>query len=224
MLTFRIDYRENDNIIAEFESLKNKLNEEGADIEFHKEQLITGDVIVGNCVFERKSQKDFISSMLDNRWRSQLEKMSLNFENVFIVFVGDIFTHRSTINHNAIVGAQISAIIRHGVKIIHAENDEQFVWAVYTTIKKLEDGKIFDPSTHRVINYEIAPPDRFVAALAATGIGKEKALIIAKACDHDMIKLHGISCESLCEIDGIGEKTAHQIKKILFKDTAPYGK
>jgi len=215
-----IDSRENDEIFTLATSLETELQSKHIDIKFTRKQLTCGDAICGNIVFERKEGDDFAISICDGRLDSQAEKLSLNFKHIYYIFVGDIYkaTDKSNISPRAITGAQHHLAYKYGITPLYAKDKEQYIWLLYSIIKRHQEGKTFDSSTHKIINYKRPPSDRFVAALAATGIGTEKARIIAIACDHNMIKLSTIPNKELCKLDGIGDKTPKQIKKILFKE------
>jgi len=216
-----IDSRENDEIFSQATTLETELQSKHTDIKFIRKQLICGDAICGNIVFERKERDDFAISICDGRLDSQAARLNLNFEHIYYIFVGDIYdaTTRSDISPRAITGAQHSLIYKYGINLLHVKDPQQYVWALYSIIKRHQEGKTFDSSKHKVIDYERTPSDRLIAALAATGIGKEKAKIIASACDNNIIKLSNIPNKELCKNPGIGKKTAEQIKKVLFNET-----
>jgi ERCC4-type nuclease len=214
-----IDSRENDEIFTLAATLETELQSKHIDIKFIRKQLTCGDAICGNIVFERKEGDDFAISICDGRLDSQAEKLSLNFKHIYYIFVGDIYkaTDKSKISPRAITGAQHHLVYKYGITPLYAKDKEQYIWLLYSVIKRHQEGKTFDPHKHKIIKYKITPSDRFVASLAATGIGKEKAKIIASACDHNMIKLHDIPIKELCELNGIGKTSTKQLRNVLFK-------
>ena len=214
-----LDCREKDEIFTSAASLEKELKPKHIDITFSKKQLKCGDALCGNIVFERKEGDDFATSICDGRLDSQAEKLCLNFKHIYYIFVGDIYeaTTRSKISPRAITGAQHHLVYKYGIHLLHVNDPQQYVWTLFSVIRRHQEGKIFNPKEHRIIDYERTPLDRFTAALAATGIGKEKAKIIASACDRNMIKLHDTPIKELCKLNGIGKTSALRLKNVLFK-------
>lgn len=215
-----IDSRENDEIFTLANTLETELQSKHIDIKFIRKLLTCGDAICGNIVFERKEGDDFAISICDGRLDSQAEKLALNFKHIYYIFVGDIYkaTDKSNISPRAITGAQHHLAYKYGITPLYAKDKEQYIWTLYSIIKRHQEGKTFNPQDHKVIDYERTPSDRFIAVLAATGIGKEKAKIIASACGHDMIKLSNISDKELGKLEGIGKTSIQQLRQVLFSD------
>lgn len=89
-------------------------------VEIKVGNLETGDyVISGNCVVERKTAPDFISSLLDGRFTNQAGKMLLNFKRVIYIVEGDIFATRSAIQEEALIGALSYLSVILGCSVIH---------------------------------------------------------------------------------------------------------
>jgi len=213
---FRIDNREKDEIVEQFLGLAQALEKDGKEsFTISRENLITGDVVCGNICIERKELGDFVASIIDKRLKEQCAKMSLNFENNFIVLVGDIWNISSAINRKSIVGAQCSIAIRHNIKFIHVQDNEEFVWACYSIVSKLQDGKKFNPEEHEIHKFDISNENKFVASIAAFGIGIERSKSIAKMCKYDMRILCSKDIEDLTKVEGVGKKTAETVYNLL---------
>jgi ERCC4-type nuclease len=214
--TYRIDNREKDEVVEQFCALAIDLERNGKQkFAITRENLIAGDVVVGDVCFERKEAADFVSSIIDHRLKDQCAKMRLNFKHIFIVLVGDIWDIKSNINARAIVGAQVSLCIRFGIHLIHVRDNQEFAWVVYSAVSKLEDGKTFNPEEHEIINYERKPEDRFVSMLSQMGIGIERSKSIAKMCKYDMRILCSKDIEDLTKVEGVGKKTAETVYNLL---------
>jgi len=216
MKTFRIDNRECEEVFQEFQRLQTKLmsKKDSEEIEIVRESLLAGDVVCGNVCFERKEGGDFVSSLIDHRFKKQCHQMSLNFQEKYVVFVGDVFDVQSSISKLALVGAQASAIIRHNIHFIHVQNNEQFAWACWTVINKLADGKVFNPEEHQIVKFDVSSKDKFVSMLTASGIGVERARMIAQKCDYRIVTLLE-HIDELMELDGVGLKSVMKLKEVL---------
>jgi ERCC4-type nuclease len=217
----QIDNREPIEVVRAFERLKSELKiKKNIDVELEVLQLFSGDVVIDKVVFERKNALDFIGSITDKRLKNQAAKMSLNFNHIYYVIVGNIFGIDSGVGTRARIGAQCSLAVRHNAKFIHVSDIEGFAWACYTTAAKISDGETFDPYSYEQIKYEITPTDRFVSMVAQTGIGKEKARIVALACKYQMSTLLLWSENELSDIKGIGKASARKVYRILHTEDA----
>ncbi|MBI2629918.1 hypothetical protein HYW76_02360 [Candidatus Pacearchaeota archaeon] len=127
------DYREkNSLVIAELVSL-------GVEMSF--ENLEVGDFIVRDCVIERKTVSDFISSMIDKRLVSQLENMK-QYKNKLLIIEGvdeqEIYPEKGGVNANAIRGFLLSILLNFNVPIIFSKNYEDSAKFMVVLAKKQE--------------------------------------------------------------------------------------
>jgi ERCC4-type nuclease len=113
------------------------------DIVLIRKRLEVGDYIypkLSICI-ERKEINDFCCSIMDNRIETQIEKMKNNYENNFIIIVGDVMKRTSEIDENCIWGKITSLIIKHNIKVIQCENDFQFLYLIKSIINKYQKEK-----------------------------------------------------------------------------------
>ena len=131
MVKIIIDKRERNNVVKLLEN-------SGLDLEF--ESLQVGDFILSNdvCV-ERKTIKDFVSSLIDKRLFNQATDLKNNFQKPLFILEGnfeDIF-EMCNINPNAIRAAISSLLLDYQIPIIFANSEEETV-AFLKTIAKRE--------------------------------------------------------------------------------------
>jgi DNA excision repair protein ERCC-4 len=216
-MKLRVDNREKEEVIAELCLLQEELQAKGEEFEIEKEQLICGDVVCGNVCIERKEAGDFVGSIIDRRLKEQAAKMSLNFEHNYIILVGDVWATSSSIHGRAIVGMQCALAVRHNMKFIHVRNNEEFAWACWSIISKIQDGELFNPAEHTIHKYDVSASDRFVACITASGVGIERAKAIGAKCEYD-IRLLLANIDELDELEGVGKTSIKKLKEMLGVD------
>ena len=114
-----IDYREKNCLIA------SELAKMGFDIEF--KELKVADYIVKGVAIERKTNSDFINSMINRRLLKQMEEMQQYPERLLIVEgveEQELYSDNrlNGINPNAIRGFLLSILLKHKIPIIFTKN------------------------------------------------------------------------------------------------------
>ncbi len=114
-----IDYREKNCLIA------SELAKMGFDIEF--KELKVADYIVNGVAVERKTNSDFINSMINRRLLKQMEEMQQYQERLLIVEgveEQELYSDNrlNGINPNAIRGFLLSILLKHKIQIIFTKN------------------------------------------------------------------------------------------------------
>jgi ERCC4-type nuclease len=127
-----IDYREKNCLVA------SKLIKEGLEIEF--KELKVADYLVKDVAIERKTVKDFISSMINKRILRQLEEIQ-QYENRLIIIEGideeELYNDEETgVNGNAIRGFLLSIILKYKTPIIFSKNCEDTAKYISILAKK----------------------------------------------------------------------------------------
>lgn len=187
--------------------------------EYEVDTLLTGDVMCGNIIIERKEAGDFIHSIMDGRLKEQAAKMCLNFKHKFIIIEGDIFGTESKISTNAIIGKMTSLVVKHNIKLINVANPSQFAYACMSLIDKHISGEIFNPEEHQSLAYKTDNTDILTAMLyQIPRLGWDKAKLIAEKCDYSLkVFVEKASVERLLEIDGVGDVMAERIMSYVTK-------
>jgi len=112
-----IDHREKNSLVP------SELVHLGCAIEFAN--LHIGDFIVKDVIIERKTVKDFLSSMINKRLISQLNDLQ-QIQNKILIIEGieeqELYNAESGINENAIRGFMLSIILNHNIPIILTKN------------------------------------------------------------------------------------------------------
>jgi len=95
---------------------------ENKDIELEIKNLEVGDYLADDTIVERKTIRDFTSSIISKRLIQQLENM-LQYEKRILIIEGDI--KDSMINENAIRGMMLSIEIDRKIPIIQTKDENE---------------------------------------------------------------------------------------------------
>lgn len=187
------------------------------DITVRKNRLDVADFLVSErTAVERKSASDFVDSLVDQRLFSQMPDLQ-QFENPVIIIEGDdLYSHRQ-IHPNAIRGALASIAIDHGIPILWTDNEENTADMLETLAKREQEEN-----------------DRTVSIRGTRSIKSEKELqqfvvaglpdVNTKLAERLLEELGSIqavftaSNSELMEVEGIGEKTANNIRTLIQRD------
>lgn len=100
-------------------------------------QLEVGDYLISNRVnIERKSTRDFVDSIFDQRLFRQLKEMKRNFEKPILIIEGvELYSLRDT-HPNTIKGALASIAIDYRIPIMWSKDEEDTAGLVYWIAKR----------------------------------------------------------------------------------------
>lgn len=122
-----IDHREKSSLVPSYL--------ERQDFEIEYQQLNVADYIVRDVAIERKTIDDFISSMLNQRLRKQIQELQ-QYENRLLIIEGleerELYSNnnetendeKTGMNPNSIRGFLLSITLKHKVPIIYTKNEE----------------------------------------------------------------------------------------------------
>lgn len=108
--------------IHEKDSLVPGFLAESKEVEYEMKNLHVGDYLVGDTIIERKTVRDFASSIISKRLISQLDNM-LQYEKRILIIEGDI--KNSMLNENALMGMMLSIELDFKIPIIQAKDEEE---------------------------------------------------------------------------------------------------
>jgi Fanconi anemia group M protein len=131
------DYREKNSMVI------SELLAQGIEIEF--KQLPVADFLVKDVAIERKTVSDFISSMLNQRLRNQLEELQ-QYSNKLLLIEGiaeqELYNEQAGVNPNAIRGFLLSISLNHKIPIIYTKNYQDTAKFLIVLAKQEERGEI----------------------------------------------------------------------------------
>jgi Fanconi anemia group M protein len=201
-----IDHRES--------PLIKKMLKEKAEIELA--QLPVGDYILSDRVCaERKTVEDFLQSMVDKRLLSQAAEMKRNFEIPVIILEGydDLYTQRN-IHPNAIRGALAALATSFQIPIIPSQSEEDTAEILYAIAKREqeEERRIISLRGERKPMMLNEKQQFVVESLPNVSAVLAKRLLEKFDSVQNVINA---SQEDLTEIEGIGDKKAEEIRKVV---------
>lgn len=210
-----VDYRErNSGIVKEF-------GRRNLDVEV--KQLLVADFILqtkdieGNIVtvgIEKKTQNDFINSIIDRRITQQIMALKENFNIPLLIIEGsdNIYTLRN-FHPNAIRGMMASIAVDFQVPILHTKNFRDTAALVEVIARRLEQ-----PRKAISLLKKIKPPSpqelQLYAIESLPGIGPNLARSLLKRFK-SVKRIANLSIEDLQKVEKIGPKKAQDLYNLF---------
>jgi ERCC4-related helicase len=187
------------------------------DITVRKNRLDVADFLLSErTAVERKSASDFVDSLVDQRLFSQMPDLQ-QFENPVIMIEGkELYSHRE-VHPNAIRGALASIAIDHGIPILWTEDEEDTAEMLKTLAKREqeENDRTVSIRGTRSVKSEAELQQFVVAGLPDVNTKLAERLL------EEFGSIHGVftaSNSELMNVEGIGEKTADNIRSLIQRD------
>jgi Fanconi anemia group M protein len=199
-----VDYRE--------EKIANLLEKMGCKIV--RMNLPIGDFVVKDVGIERKSFEDFISSIIDGRIFEQANSLSSAFKKPIIIVEGFGVVER--IHENSFYATLAYIVSKSNVTIFRTKNEEETAKLIYWIARKEfeNSGNVGYKIKEKKVNVQTIQ-ERILAAFP--GISTVLSKRILKKFG-SLKKFFNASEKELMEVDGIGEKTAKRIRKIIEEE------
>lgn len=176
--------------------------------------MTVGDYQVSDdVVIERKTAKDFVDSIIDKRLFKQANDLREEFRRPLIILEGDDL-YNGFINPNAIRGSIASIALDFGISIIPTRNAQDTAAMIKRIAIREQKGEKVNIS----IRTEKKPANIWeqqifiVESLPNIGPVHAKRLL-----EHfgTVNNIFNASVDDLTEVEGIGKKTAENIKKVV---------
>ena len=176
--------------------------------------LPVGDFVLSdNVVVERKEATDFVLSIMDKRLFGQVAQMKATFSRPIVLIEGNIYKTASNISHDALRGALSWMTVIEGVSLVNSAGVEESASLIEVMARHAQEG----------LGYEIAlrggkPKDLGILAqfaiegLPGCGPGTAKKLLAHFGSVQAVLSA---SVDQLCEVKGVGRKTADQMRELL---------
>lgn len=176
--------------------------------------MAVGDYQVSDDVaIERKTAKDFVDSIMDKRLFKQATELREEFKNPLIILEGDDF-YNGFINPNAVRGSIASIALDFGISIIPTRNAQDTA----AMIKRIAIREQTGEKPHIQTRTDKKPVNMWEQQLfiveSLPNIGPVNA---KKLLEHfgNVSKIINASENELMEVEGIGKKTAKNIRKVV---------
>ncbi len=190
----------------------------GKDIEIKPVQLPVADFLVSDrTAVERKSASDFVTSIIDGRLFSQAKEIRENFKKpIMVIEGGDLYAQRN-VHPNAIRGAIASIAVDFEIPLVYTEDTEDTAEFIVTLAKREQkeknrlvrlrgDKKTLTDRQEQIMIVESLP-----------GVGPKLARDLLKHFK-TIKKLVNASKQQLREVEGIGDKKALNILKVIKRE------
>ncbi len=205
-LTVFVDSREgNSNVIRDLDLI---------DVDVKIKAMTVADYQVSDDVaIERKTAKDFVDSIVDKRLFKQARMMMEEFKKPILILEGDDF-YSGFINPNAIRGSIASIALDFGISIIPTRGPEDTAAMIKRIASREQKGE--RPTIQ--LRTEKKPVNLWEQQLfiieSLPNIGPVSA---KKLLEHfgTVSNVLNASEDELQEVEGIGKKTAENIRKVL---------
>ncbi len=191
------------------------LSQLGAKVEART--LDIGDFVLSDRIaVERKAGADFVASLVDGRLFDQLAKLK-EYPRPVLVLEGALSGHRN-IAPEALMGALASVTIDYGIPVMQTE-DPLATARYLLAVAKREQGRGGRRVALRATSNARDDTDVRLAVLRALpGVSDMRAEVLLHAFG-SIAAVFAASHEELAAVDGIGPKTAGEIRRIIDPET-----
>jgi len=207
--------------------IDNREKKSGIDFDFKKLnlnyefcKLDIGDYMLSeNCIVERKTIADFLSSLTDGRLFNQAKNLKDNFDKVLIIVEGDsseLYWSRD-ISENAIISALLSLKLDYGISVMYSE-DIEFTSIILKNLLRREHREKNDILSFRVGKrfWTIEEEQKYLVE-GLPGVGPKLANALLDEFKSPK-NIFNASDKDLQKVQKIGKKKAEKIKAILEKE------
>lgn len=178
-----------------------------------KSMTVADYQISQEVAIERKTAKDFVDSIVDKRLFKQARNMMEEFKKPIMILEGDDF-YSGFINPNAIRGSIASIALDFGISIIPTRNSEDTA----AMIKRIAAREQKKDKPDIQIRTDKKPVNLWEQQLfiieSLPNIGPVSAKKLLEKFG-TVNKIINATVEELKEVEGIGDKTAKNIRKVL---------
>ncbi len=206
-ITIVVDKRErNAELIAELERL--------CSIRF--EIMPSGDYLISeNICVERKTVRDFESSIINGRLFEQISALREDYQRPILLIEGD--ESDSSLYHGSVYGAIVSAYIRYGVQVVRSRGPKESAELLYIMARQESDGSTREISPKR--GRRARSDDAFIEYIVGNipGVG----IMLARSLLKEFGSVRAIAnanIEDIMRVDGIGRKRAQRVYEIMHRE------
>ena len=175
---------------------------------------LAGDYICGSGdAVERKESSDFINSIMHNRLFSQGRLLKAEYARPIILIEGDVFNTRSQVSHAALIGAISYISVIEGISVIHTYDTQQTAQMLETMARHSQQGLGYEVALRSQKPKDFSTLSQFIVE-GFPSIGPKTAQNLLKKFK-SVARVFSATEKQLCEVPGIGKKTASRIHEIL---------
>jgi len=179
-------------------------------------RIEVGDFIISDRVaVERKTAKDFVDSIIDGRLFEQVAELKKAYERPVLIIEGfDLYSHRA-VHPNAIRGAIASLVVDWNIPVVFTRDAEET--AAFLKAMARREHEAGRAPAIRVPKGESLEEQQELLVSALPGINLTLARRLLKKFKSPL-RVFNATLTELMEVEGIGEKKAREIKKVLEEE------
>ncbi len=195
-----------------------------ADVDLKIERMLLGDYLVDDrLLFERKTLKDLIHSIIDGRIFSQAARLAASeYQAIFIIEGTSADIRDFKMKREAIQGALIYVSVILGIPVLRSTSPDETVSLMLSTARQVQN--VADGTIQR---YGYSPKGKkrrqMFILQGLPKIGKKRAKQLIQKFE-SVENVVNATYEDLMELDGFGEDLADGIRHALCEEHAEYGK
>ena len=179
--------------------------------------LTVGDFVLSeSVVVERKQATDFVLSIFDKRLFGQVAQMKATFARPIMLIEGDIFSTRSKIEHDVLRGALSWMTVIEGVSLMHSAGVEESARLIEVMARHAQVGLGYD------VAFRGGKPKHLglAARYAMEGFPTCGPVVSKNLLAHfgSLQAVLAATEDQMCQVKGVGRKTANQIRELLSFD------
>lgn len=181
--------------------------------------LEVGDYVISNrVVVERKTCEDFVDSIIDGRLFSQAVALKRSYEKPVIVVEGENLYSARGVTPQAITGALLSLAVDFGIPVLFSKNEKETALIISSLARReqtIEGREVRIRGEKKLTS--LKEMQEFIVA----GLPNINTTLARRLLEHfgSVERVFTASEKELEEVQGIGRKTAREIRRIL---TAKY--
>ncbi len=180
-----------------------------------KTSLPMGDYLISDSVVvERKSSYDFANSLFDGRLFDQASRLTEHYEHVYFIVEGRIVPKRYRGREASLYGALAALTMDYNVKVIYTEDEVGSAHAIMALARRVTSSGGQRVVIHRKPKLDDLREWQLYVLQAFPGIGRKTAERILEAFG-TIEAFCRASIAELSRIEGVGERRAELIKRIL---------
>jgi Fanconi anemia group M protein len=178
-------------------------------------QLGAGDYILSERVaVERKRTEDLLESLIDGRLFVQLKKLKALYLNPILIIEGQNLFSDKSINPSALSGALASIVTDFRIPIINTKNERETVKLLIALARREQA----DKKSHFGLRTDKSTfSDQEQKQFIIEGLPNVSSVLAQRLLAHfgTVKRIFDASVEELCEVKGVGKKTAEEIRKVI---------
>ena len=187
-------------------------------IKVKTQQLEIGDYILSkDLAIERKTQEDFVRSIIDHRLLNQVQELKRNYKKPLIILEGDNDIYSLMNMHpNAIRGMLTTITLIYNVPILYTKNPRDTTELILTLIKQIKKDSSYFESLPKKKPLDLPKQQEyFISGLPGIGGKTAKELLKEFKTIQNIINA---SEADLKKVPKLGEKKVTKLKDLFSKE------